>query len=770
LPSRLPDFLAAVSVLFLLLYAPPANGQEGFTEVVYAVTLNGEQMSDGAILLKDAEGSLFISEEDLKLWRLREPSGMRALHHGKGYFALGAIQGAETTFDSATQTLRINVPPERFEKTTLNRGSIERTAPARGAGGFFNYDFSLTGGGGVRQRLDSLYEVGVFNSLGAGASSFLGNDAGRSIEFARLESVWTMDYVSKRQTIRLGDSFTRGGSTGRPVRFGGLQWARNFSTDPGFITFPTPAIGGLAQRESVVDVYVNNIKQMSDKVPGGPFELFNVPVVSGKGDVGLVVRDLLGREYIVTEPYYISPALLRKGLSDFSFEAGFERENYGLRSNDYADYLAAGTYRSGLSDRFTSEAHIEVQEGLGMMSLSGVWLNQDLGVFSFGIAQSRDKKEDWGSQGLLGYELAMSRFNIGLGSKLATRTFSQLGGEVRQPFEYENRGRLGFGLGRLGSVGLTLTQRREFGRESSNIVTGSYHVNVWKGHLNLTAIRTHDSVDTYGLTATYVLPLESRRTIVANSGVQRESSSAGLELQKSLSSSELGYSYRVRADRNGDAEGLQASLTRQGGWNRVQMDFSTLNNEHFYRLGTSGSVGFLDGKLFASRWLYQSFGFVDVADYENVRVYSNNQELGRTNNNGRIFVPDLAPYQMNRLRIEESDLPLDCRIDATEITAVPYYRSGMSMEFPIRPVRGALTTVVTPDDSPLPAGSVIRSPGREGEWFVGLKGEVYLTDLNRGENVFEAHVGDRKCRLVVVAPYDLAGTPNLGKNICRFDE
>ena len=202
----------------------------------------------------------------------------------------------------------------------------------------------------------------------------------------------------------------------------------------------------------------------------------------------------------------------------------------------------------------------------------------------------------------------------------------------------------------------------------------------------------------------------------------------------------------------------------------MQVDLSRLNHETFYRLGMSGSAGFLDGTFFASRWLSQSFGLAKVADYENVRVYSNNQEIGKTNKEGRVFVPNLAPYQTTRFRIEETDLPLDCRIDAMEIAAMPCYRSGMSLEFPVWPLRGALVTVVTPDDSPLPAGSLIQSPDHEGEWFVGLRGEVYLTELTTGENVLEAEVGDRKCRIVVVAPNDLRGSPNLGRHICRFVE
>ncbi|WP_431260641.1 hypothetical protein ACQ86G_11325 [Roseateles chitinivorans] len=62
-----------------------------------------------------------------------------------------------------------------------------------------------------------------------------------------------------------------------------------------------------------------------------------------------MVRDLLGREQIVVQPYYISPSLLKPGLSAYSVEAGWLRLNYGIDSNRYGRAVLAGTWRNGLT-------------------------------------------------------------------------------------------------------------------------------------------------------------------------------------------------------------------------------------------------------------------------------------------------------------------------------------------------------------------------------------------------------------------------------------
>src|SRR5688500_15293324 len=105
----------------------------------------------------------------------------------------------------------------------------------------------------------------------------------------RLDTTLSRDVPLSRTTVRLGDSIAVGGALASPVRFGGLQYATNFAVDPTFVTFPLPAIGGLARQDSVVDLFIDDLRRDRRSVPPGPFSIDNLPVVTGAGEVQLRV-------------------------------------------------------------------------------------------------------------------------------------------------------------------------------------------------------------------------------------------------------------------------------------------------------------------------------------------------------------------------------------------------------------------------------------------------------------------------------------------------
>ncbi len=95
-----------------------------------------------------------------------------------------------------------------------------------------------------------------------------------------------------------------------------------FPLQPGFVTFPLPGISGEAALPSTVDLYVDNALRMRRQVPSGPFSIQDLPVTTGQGDARLVIRDILGREQVITQPFYATSRLLKQGLHDYSYELG----------------------------------------------------------------------------------------------------------------------------------------------------------------------------------------------------------------------------------------------------------------------------------------------------------------------------------------------------------------------------------------------------------------------------------------------------------------
>ncbi len=731
-------------------------------EDLYAVSVNGEEVSDGVIVLRHGD-SFLISGDNLKSWRFVLPAKGGVEHKGRAYFRLDSFPGVKVEIDRGKQELDITAPVSLFETALINEKRQHAAAPVPGRGLFLNYDLSLEGGADTANSLSGLFEAGVFNRFGAGTCSFLADKTGGGGRITRLETTWFKDDVKRLRTYRIGDGVSRPGSMGDSVRFGGAQMATNFSIDPGFVTYPPLSVGGLAEIPTTVDVLVNNVRSLSEKVPAGPFELLNVPVVSGRGDIQLVVKDLLGREHVITQPYYFSPSLLKKGLSDYSYEAGFERGNYGLRSNDYGRFMAAGTHRYGFTDVFTGEGHTELSADRQFVSAAGVLLAPSLGVFSAGAAAAHDG--GWGGAGQAGYEYSGRAFNFGLNVKMATRS-GQGGPDTRDLLRQQVQAHAGFSAGKPGSFGLSYTLQKFFQSGDARIFTANYSIRLGPGNLGVSFIDLNNSGSSYTVTVLYVFSFGDNKSILAETSFEKESSKSSMEFQQGPTASIPDYSYRLQAEAGKSDQRFQGEVTREGEFNNADLELSNLSGGTSYRAGISGGLAYLKEGLFASRSLNQSFALASAGGFPGVRVYVNNRESGRTNSKGFILLPGLNPYMENTLRLEESDLPIDAKIGSVKKTVVPCYRSGLSVRFDVKASRDAIITVITPDGKPLPAGTSLKGPNGL-SWLVAKHGEVYLTDLGEGKTSFSAHYRDRTCRVKINIPHDLKGIPELGTFVCE---
>jgi outer membrane usher protein len=117
------------------------------------------------------------------------------------------------------------------------------------------------------------------------------------------------------------------------------------------------------------------------------------------------------------------------------------------------------------------------------------------------------------------------------------------------------------------------------------------------------------------------------------------------------------------------------------------------------------------------------------------------------------------------VRIEAEDLPLDAQIDTLQLEAIPYFRSGLLLTFPVRPSRGALLTLVLDNGTPVPAGAVVKVSGHEQEFPVALRGEVYVTGL-AARNQLQATWRDQTCTFTVQVLATAEPLPHLGPFLC----
>ena len=235
----------------------------------------------------------------------------------------------------------------------------------------------------------------------------------------RLDTTFAYSDPESLITYRGGDAITGGLNWTRPIRFGGVQVQRNFGLRSDLITAPLPTFSGSAAVPSTLDVYMNNTKTYTQDVPPGPFQVNNLPLISG-GEARLVLRDATGREVETTMPFYTSARLLREGLTYFSAEAGAPRVYYGTNSDSYVDKaFASASVRHGMYDWLTLEGHAEAGAGLYNGGAGAVIRTGNFGVLSLAASGSTYSSQS-GFQAYAAFETKFWGMSVNASS---TRTF-----------------------------------------------------------------------------------------------------------------------------------------------------------------------------------------------------------------------------------------------------------------------------------------------------------------------------------------------------------
>lgn len=609
---------------------PVAAARAEAPEALWLAVSVNRQDPEVTLLLR-ADGRLFARRVDFERWRLALPQVDPLWHDGEAYYALDALPGIASELDASAQTLAIQAPAALFPPTRRFARPALPVPALSPPGAFLNYDFVAQRLQG-KTRLDGLIELGAFNGAGVGTATALARDLGERAHLIRLETTWTRDAPDALASFRAGDAVSRTGAWSLPVRFGGVQWATNFAVRPGFVTFPLPALSGESALPSTVDLFINDALRGRETLPPGPFTLPNLPVITGEGELRVVVRDLLGREQVLSERYYASPRLLRPGLADFAYQAGFLRNNFGLESNDYGRAFAAAAYRAGLTERLTGELSAELLREQQTAGASGTFLWDKLGVFTLSAAGSHSDRGN-GALSSVEFERQSRSFSMNLRTQAASADFVQLGMSAgqRAPIRI-SEARAGFPIPGAGTVGLGYVERRHRDQPDVRLANLSYQVKAGAGSLLLSAFR----VETLGgerrveraLAVTFTLPLDGRTSASVGAVHQAGHGYGTVQVQRNLPAGE-GMGYRLLAQ-SGTGELVQAGVSAQGAIGTYTAEAASSRGDMAYRLGAAGGIAWLDGSAFLTRRLSDSFALVRVGEYAGVQVYADNQPVART--------------------------------------------------------------------------------------------------------------------------------------------
>lgn len=731
--------------------------------------INQRDMQYVARFLQDDDHNIFIHEDDLEHFELHPPPDYPVIYNGEIYYSAAAFGEHIYQLDRQNLSIDFDIPIDFFKSRTLIADKTEFvTATEPEIGGFLNYDILAQQAPDATQ-FSGLFLPGIFTRYGTGVSEFLAQDNEENTQIIRLNSTWQIDYPETMRTLQLGDSFSTPGLWGNSVDFGGIQWGTNFGTQPAFITFPLPSVSGEAVVPSVVDLYLNNALLDSEAIPPGPFTINEIPVITGEGMLNVVTTDLLGRQQVANLPYYGASNLLKPGLHNYSIEVGFIRENFGIDSNDYGQFMSVVTDAFGVSENFTSEWRIEALVEQQTVGLGGNYLLDKFGVFTLAGAGSQSEL-GIGGLGELGFQRqAMDEINYGFNVIATTAEFTQIGfGEDDPAPAFQGSYFVGIPMDQGKSLAVTYIQQNNRDLDNLGFISASYYQPVWdQWSMNISTLTHVKGPSNNGIFVTLSRLFGTRTTANVGANAQTGYDTQGtVQLNQALPLGP-GWGYNLYAA-PGENENYQASLSAQNDYATYTAAVAQQYGETGYQLQTQGALAIIDNDFYLSRFLGDSFGVVQVPGQEQIQVYNFNQVIGSTNKDGKLFMPNLFPYQNNSIGIEPNDLPIGVEIQTSQINAIPYFQSGLLVTFPIESAHSAIAQLVDMMGYPLPAGTLIETVNDENTMLVAEQGQVYLTRLNIGNNTFKAIINDKNCLFSIdyqVRPDD--PIPDLGTLICK---
>ena len=771
--------LSAPGALDLLAPEADAALPEG-AQVLYLEVSVNESATGQLARFVLAGGRLHASAATLRGLGLHWPGS-----EADGLVPLDTVPGLQARYDASRQFLALTVPLEALS------GERERFAPpeaprprvdpaARVPGLLLNYDFYAQGDGGYR-ALSGWHELRLFGAgPGTWSNSMVSrrNDlagAGTSHDSVRLDTYWQLDLPDRMVSVTVGDSYTGALDWTRPTRIGGVRVSRNFALQPYRVTTPLASFAGEAALPSTVDLFVNGIRQSSQQVRPGQFQIDSVPVISGAGQAQMVITDINGRSRVVDFALYSTSQLLQDGLTDWSLEAGSVRRDYGIRSFAYAGRpMASATVRHGASDRLTLEAHAEGTEGLHM---AGAGVRMLLGSRGGVLDASAARGSAGGRSGHqygFGWQWSSPRFNAGLARLRRSEGFADVATlEGSPPPLRSDRAFAGVGLGRM-QLGASYIRLDHDGRARSRYANLSASWQLPRaGYLSLNLARDLEDGRGDGAYLYWSMPLDRRTSVAATARHATDADSLTLEARRNADFDRGGWSWRAQSTLGDEAAG-QAELGRigaHGAWDvGVQRRRGDADGATVYA-GASGSLVLMRRHLFAMRRVEDAFALVSTDGIAGVPVLLENRLVGHTDARGLLLLNRLNPWQNNRLSIDPLQAPADVSMERTELLAVPEGRGGLLARFPMRAVLSLQVGLRDAAGRPVAAGSPVWLHGADPATdapltVVGYDGTLYLQDPPPGARLRIRH-NDGFCEAVLPEPPAERGFVELEEVACR---
>ncbi|MDO7211504.1 fimbria/pilus outer membrane usher protein [Acinetobacter nosocomialis] len=771
------------------------NGQEqnlNFIQLFLNISINSNPSEDLFSVKQSKDGKLYIRSGDLKTLRVKMDEHIP----DSQWVCINELKGIQFKYLENEQSLNLQVLASMLTGYSVELSGQQTTSsgllkmkPLNAA--ILNYSLyhTITND----ESIFSGSAEGIFNSaLGNFSSGILYNGSNETSysheKWVRLESKWQYVDPEKVRIYTLGDFVSNSSDWGSSVRLAGFQWSSAYTQRGDIVTSALPQFSGSAALPSTLDLYVNQQKIYSGLVPSGPFDIKQLPFISGN-EVTLVTTDATGQQSITKKPYYFSSKILAKGINEFSVDVGVPRYNYGLYSNDYDDAtFASGAIRYGYSNSLTLSGGVEASTD-GLMNL-GTGFAKNLfgvGVINADVAASQYKDEN-GYSALVGLEGRISKnisfntsyrkvfdnyFDLARVSQIRYLKDNQITSEPQNYLSYSALAdeiiRAGINYNFYAGYGVYVGYNQiKYSDNSYKLLSanlsGSLNKN-WGFYSS--AYKDYENHKDYGI----YFALRYTPSTRTNAITSVSSDSGRLTYRQEvfvLSEPKINsFGWGGYVERDQDAHTNNASIY---GSYRARAAYLTgrynrIGDNDQVALSATGSLVAAAGRIFAANEIGDGYAVVTNAGPQS-QIINGGINLGTTDKSGRFLIPSLMPYRENHIYLDPSYLPLNWNVKSTDQKTVVGYRQGTLVDFGAHQVVSGLVRIVDKNNTALLPGYSVRINGQQ-DAVVGYDGEVFVPNLLR-QNKLEVDLLDHgSCQVNFTYNSNQYSTKKLGPYICQ---
>ena len=263
---------------------------------------------------------------------------------------------------------------------------------------------------------------------------------------------------------------------------------------------------------------------------------------------------------------------------------------------------------------------------------------------------------------------------------------------------------------------------------AARLGSATYTVNLHsRAVMSLSAFHDFNQSGSNGMYLSLTLMLGDRTQAFASASRQQGQDSYSVGAQHSIDY-EGGAGWSVQRGRSGGQAYTQGQAQYLGRYGQLTGLAQDLGGRTQAAAQASGALVLMDGVVTPSRRINDSFALVSTGAPD-VDVLHENRKLGKTGSSGHLLVPDLVPYQANRVSIDVENLPVDTRLESTKAVVVPQSRSGVVANFQLERYVAATVILKTPDGQFLPPGAGVLHGESGKRGVVGYDGMTFVEDL-----------------------------------------